>query len=155
MRLYYRVALPPDEAVALLRTQVDRPSPLYLVLPRLTTGAPFVGTVTGSGFDIRVRRRYRNSLAPHAVGVIRAAGTDSEIRATVGVGAAIRHALAVFIGLIGVLAAPAELSSGARASLVFPSPRYAWLSRWWCGVGAATIWDSRRARPRNCVTFSR
>ena len=105
--------LTPDEVVAPLTAKVDRPSPLYLLMPRLTTGAPFVGTVTGSGFNIRVRQQGRNSFAPHAVGVILATGTGSEIDATVGVGAAIRHALAVFIGLVGVLASPAKLSSGA------------------------------------------
>lgn len=118
VRLSYRVPLTPDEAAARLRAQVDRPSLLYSVVPGLTTGAPFVGSVTSSGFDIRVRRRSANSLAPHEVGIFRAMATGTEIEATIGVGAAIRHALAALIGLIGVLSMPAELSAGVPAPLV-------------------------------------
>jgi hypothetical protein len=118
MRLHYRVPLAPDDAAARLRAQVDRPSLLYSVAPGLTTGAPFVGSVTSSRFDIRVRRRSPNSLAPHAVGIFRPTATGTEIEAAVGVGTALRHALAVFIGLIGVLSMPAELSAGVPAPVV-------------------------------------
>jgi hypothetical protein len=37
---------------------------------------------------------------------------DTEVQASIGVGAAIRHALAVFLVLVGVLDIPAELSAG-------------------------------------------
>src|SRR6266849_8152632 len=133
MRLHYRVRLMPDDAAARLRTQVDRPSLLYLVVPGLTSGAPFVGSVTSSGFNVRVRRRSANSLAPRAVGFFRRTATGTDIDATVGVGTAMSRALALVIGLIGVVAAPADVSSGVPAPVVITIAVV-------CAIAAVVIW---------------
>ncbi len=92
-----------------------------------------MGSVTSSGFDIRVRRRSPNSPAPHAVGTFRKTAAGTEIEATVGVGAALQHALAVVIGLIGVINMPAELSTGVPAPVVITIAVV-------CVIAAVIVW---------------
>jgi hypothetical protein len=59
--------------------------------------------------------------------------TGTEIEVSVGVGTAIRHALAVFIGLIGVISTPAELSAGVPAPVVITIAAV-------CVITAVIIW---------------
>jgi hypothetical protein len=118
VKLTYCTPLQPAEASALLGSKIDRPSSVYQIVPGLTSGAPFVGSISDRGFDIHVRRRGANSLAPSAIGLFRPIPAGTEIDVRVGVASDMRHALAVFIGVIGIVSMPAEFSAGVPSVFV-------------------------------------
>ena len=118
MKLTYVVRKPPEEVAQELQAKVDAPGAIYRMLPGTTTGRAVVGQVTTEGFELGIRRRNYNSLAPRARGRVRRITTGSEIEVEVGASPTIRKALALLLVLIGFSAAPPLAAVGYPTYLV-------------------------------------
>lgn len=112
MRLRYDLSMPARSAAERLRNAVETPSAAYQVVPGLTKGATFVGWVHPDRFEIHVRQRNYNSLAPRAFGSIEAVGTGCRITVRVGASATIKNVLAALIAFTGIGSAPVLVSAG-------------------------------------------
>jgi hypothetical protein len=107
--------MPARSAAERLRGVVETPSAAYQVVPGLTTGAAFVGWVHPDRFEIHVRQRNYNSMAPRAFGSIEAVGTGCRITVCVGASTTTKNGLAALIAFTGICAAPVLVSAGFPA----------------------------------------
>jgi hypothetical protein len=79
-RLVIETALPPQQAVALLSSEVANP-PRGLIL-RPTNVGRFEGTVSNTGFQINRGLGHRNSFAPFLYGTFHPLNGGTQIRVT-------------------------------------------------------------------------
>ena len=100
------------EAASRLRAAVDEPGVVYEVMPALTKGKRFVGRVSPSGFDIRVRHTGANSLAPHARGSFVPTEKGCMVDVQFGPSELTRRGLAALLLFVGISAPLPLLSVG-------------------------------------------
>ena len=108
----YELDLPPAVAAAQLRESVDAPRIGEALVPGVYRGGRILGTVRGTDFELWVRRRNYNSLAPRAVGHIVPSARGSLVSVRI---AAPRQASVMFALIIAVAAlggAPVLISVG-------------------------------------------
>lgn len=112
MDLRYDLSVPARFAAERLHGVVETPSAVYQVVPGLTKGAAFVGWVHPDRFEIHVRQRNYNSLAPRAFGLIEPVGTGCRITVRVGASTTTKNVLAALIAFTGIGSAPVLVSAG-------------------------------------------
>ena len=100
------------DAASRLRAAIDEPGVLYQIVPALTRGRRFVGWVSPTAFDIRVRRTGANSLAPHARGSFIPTEKGCLVEVHFGPSELTRRGLAALILLVGISAPLPLLSVG-------------------------------------------
>lgn len=105
----YEVALPPEAATARLEAAIGEVPRSYHGLPGLHGGRRHVGRVWSGGFDVHVRQKNYNSLAPRAFGRIEPTARGCRVSCRIDVPRPTR------VGLALLMVAPPS-----AASLFFP-----------------------------------
>jgi len=108
----YELDVDPGMVESKIREAIDPPSKAAALIPGIFAGRRFIGRVGGGRFEIWVRRRSYNSLAPRAYGVIEPTTHGSRVNVRIGVQSVTRVGLGLLIALAGLGSMPVLVSIG-------------------------------------------
>jgi hypothetical protein len=107
-----------DAVEDLIRARIDGPTSASSLIPGAFGGRRYVGRVADGRFEVWIRRRSYNSLAPRLTGTIESIPEGSRIKASIGPPQITRWSLAVLAGFGAVGAMPVLLAVGYGAAFV-------------------------------------
>jgi len=120
----YEVRLPKDAVEDLIRSGVDSPTIASALIPGAVPGRRYVGRVAAGRFEVWIRRRSYNSLAPRLSGRIEPTAYGSRVFASIGVPPLTRRVLAVLasFGAVGAFPVLLSVGYGAVVALLLVTP---------------------------------
>lgn len=101
-----------------LREAIDPPTFASAILPGAVTGRRFVGRVEHDRFEIWVRRRNYNSLAPRAIGRLTSTARGTRVDTEIAIPSVVSFVLAGLIAFAGLGSAPVLVTIGLPPLIV-------------------------------------
>jgi hypothetical protein len=120
----FEVGLPVAAVEDLIRSRIDAPTLASGLITGAVHGRRYVGRVAGARFEVWIRRRSYNSVAPQLTGTIESTPGGSRVIASIGPPQVTRWTLAALAGFgaVGVVPVLLGVGYGLAVALLLVAP---------------------------------